>query len=261
VFRFMFGQTSVGQIAAVLFLAGVIVLAVRRPAAMRGASPRWIAVLLIAAFVLNWAAVAAGLYPYGRTRQCIFLAVFGLAGVSSALAEIARKRTDVPVGLAIVMVTICHAFGTLQGRDMLPLTETKHAFMDQAIGFLRGNVSAEDVILTDRATSFQLRHYLCGQDQVSFEPPSAGLELFRCGGLNIVSTGPNDGALTAESVARQSHAQQSQERSAKHVWIVQAGWASGLGEMLRSQSPEFSQLEIHSFGRYIEIFKLPSTPL
>jgi hypothetical protein len=157
------------------------------------------------------------------------------------------------------MVVICQAFGTLQGRDMLPLAETKHEQMEQAIEFIRSNVSPEDVILTDRATSFQLQHYLCGQKPLSFEPSSAGLELFRCGGLQVVSTGPNDGALTAESVAAQSREGESRAplSSAKQVWIMQAGWASGLGETLRSQSTEFAQLEIHSFGRYLEVFKLP----
>jgi hypothetical protein len=160
------------------------------------------------------------------------------------------------------MVVICQAFGTLQGRDMLPLAETKHEEMDHAIQFIRSNVSPEDVILTDKATSFQLQHYLCGQKPVNVEPSSAGLELFRCGGLQVLSTGPNDGALSAESVAAQSQDLEHGRdlRSDKQVWIVQAGWASGLGETLRSQSPQFAQLEIHSFGRYIEIFKLPSAP-
>ena len=259
VFRFIFGQTSIGQLAALLFVAGVIVLAIRRAVATRTPTPRLIAVLLMAPFVLNWIAVAAGLYPYGRTRQCIFLAVFGIAGVSCALAEIARERIGLAVALTVLMVVICQAFGTLQGRDMLPLAETKHEQMEQAIEFIRSNVSPEDVILTDRATSFQLQHYLCGQKPLSFEPSSAGLELFRCGGLQVVSTGPNDGALTAESVAAQSREGESRAplSSAKQVWIMQAGWASGLGETLRSQSTEFAQLEIHSFGRYLEVFKLP----
>ena len=262
VFRFIFGQTSIGQIAAVLFLAGVIVLAIRGSADTHLPPPRLIAILLAAPFVLSWIAVAAGLYPYGRTRQCIFLAVFGLAGVSVALAEIARKRIGIAVAFAVLMVMICQGFGTLQGRDMLPLAETRHEYMEQAIEFIRSNVSTEDVILTDRATSFQLRHYLCGQELVSFEPSATGSGLFRCGGLQVLSTGPNDGALSAQSIAAklQDREQAGGLRSAKQVWIVEAGWAGGLGETLRSQSPEFEQLEIHSFGRYLEIFRIPSAP-
>jgi len=226
----------------------------RRSTSKTPPSPRLTAVLLTGPFVLSWIAVAAGLYPYGRTRQCIFLAVFALAGVSVALAQIARNRIGLAVSLAFVMVGICQAFGTLQGRDMLPLSELRHEHMDQAIQFIRSEISPDDVLFTDRATSFQLRHYLCRQKSVLVEPSKDGLESFRCEGLHVLLTGPNDGALTAESVAARAQSVGPADR----VWLVQAGWASGLGEALRSQFPAFSRIEIHSFGRYIEVFQLPS---
>lgn len=264
VFRFIFGQTAIGQIATVLFLAGVILLATRSSfrTTARKAAPleRWTAVLLIAPFAVNWIAVVFGLYPYGRTRQCIFLAMVALAGVSLALGRVARNRVVIAAALAVAMVAACHAFGTLQGRDMLPLAEQRHRHMDEAVQFLRTHVSASDVMLTDKATSFQLAHYLCRQQPVNFEHSASGLDSFHCDGLRIVSTGPNDGALNAENLL-------PQVQQAKHgfnmngdgsIWVVQGGWASGLSATVREKFPDLSGIEAHSFGRYLEVFKLPA---
>ncbi len=257
VFRFTFGQTALGQIAALLFIAGVAML-IRRGSSATGRPPRLIAVLLLIPFVLNWVAVIAGLYPYGRTRQCIFLGVFGLAGVSFAVSKIARNRAGPAAAVALGMVVMCQVFGTLQGRDMLPLAEQRHEHMDQALQFIRGNISPEDVILTDRATSFQLRHYLCRQGALNVDRSADGFEFFHCDDRRIVATGANDGALTVETlVAKLQDMKSIFGLNSETVWIVQGGWASGLGEALHGRSPEFSELQIHPFGRYLEVFKLP----
>ena len=257
VFRFTFGQTAVAQIAALLFIAGVAML-IRRGFSATGRPPRLIAVLLLIPFVLNWLAVIAGLYPYGRTRQCIFLGVFGLAGVSFAVSKIARNRAGPAASVALGMVVICQVFGTLQGRDMLPLAEQRHEHMDQALQFIRAKISPEDVILTDRATSFQLRHYLCRQGAVNVDRSANGFESFHCVDRRIVATGANDGALTAETLAAKLQDMRSSfGLDSETVWVVQGGWASGLGEALYGRSREFSELQIHPFGRYLEVIELP----
>ena len=257
VFRFTFGQTAVGQIAALLFVAGVA-LSIRRGFSPTGRPRKLIAVLLLIPFALNWLAVVAGLYPYGRTRQCIFLGVFGLAGVSLAITRICKNRTGPAAAVAVGIVIICQAFGTLQGRDMLPLAEQRHEHMDQALQFIRSSVSPADAIFTDRATSFQLRHYLCRQEAVTVDRSAIGFESFRCDDRQIVATGANDGALTADNFAvKLQDLRRNSGLKSQTVWVVQGGWASGLGEALRSRSPEFSDLQTHSFGRYLEVLKLP----
>ncbi len=256
VFRFTFGHTGVGQIAAFLFIVGVA-LSLRRGSSPTGRPPLMIATLLLTPFVLNWVAVVAGLYPFGRTRQCIFLGVFGLAGVSFVISKIAKGRAGPAAAIALGVVAICQLFGTLQGRDMLPRAEQRHEHMDQALQFIRSSVSPADVIFTDRATSFQLRHYLCRQDAVTVDRSSGGFESFRCDGRRIVSTGANDGALTAENLMSQlEDARRDYSLNPATTWVVQGGWSAGLGEALRG-SPGFSELQIHSFGRYLEVFRLP----
>jgi hypothetical protein len=223
-------------------------------------SPRLIALLLATPFALNWIAVVSGLYPYGRTRQCMFLALFALAGVAVALARMVGNSTGPACGLALLMVIGCHAFGTLQGRDLLPLAEQRHEHMDEMMQFVRSNIGPNDVIYTDQATSYQLRHYLCDQKPVSIEVSTEGFESFRCEGFRVVFTGPKDGALTAEGVdARWHNADHRLELSfmGEHVWVVQGGWASGLGEELQ-HLPWFTKIEVHSYGRYLELFSLPT---
>jgi hypothetical protein len=269
-FRFVFGQTAMAQIAVLLFIAGIILL-LRQPAASDDLPPpRTTAFLLLAPFILNWIAVVAGLYPYGRTRQCVFLAVFALAGVSFALVKVARNKTAFALVLAVATVAICQAFGALQGRDMLPLAEQRHEHMDRALDFIRSHVTPDDLIFVDEATSFQLRHYLCRQQPAKAERPVEGFESYRCDGLRIISTAPRDRTLTPDApnpvpefrntlLAQWQNLERSRDlKPGASVWVVQAGWGSGLGESLKSDFPQFSQIAPRSFGRYINVFKLPA---
>jgi hypothetical protein len=184
----------------------------------------------------------------------MFLVIFVLTGVGFTLARIANNAAG-SAGLAALVVLFCQAFGTQQGRDMLPFSEQRHEHMDQAIQFIRQRVSPEDVILTDKATSLQLKFYLCDQKPVEVEHTSRGYETFQCSGLRVVSTSPDDGALTADVIASHSLSQDYGSKS-RSLWVIQGGWASGLGEELRDRFPAFSQLQIHSFGRHMEVFRL-----
>jgi len=214
-------------------------------------------VLLAAPFILCWLAAVAGFYPYGRTRQCAFLAVFALAGVSLALSKITGYRPARSATLALLVVAACHAFGTLQGRDMLPLADQHHEHMDAAVQFLHRHVQPTDVILTDHATSYQLQRYLCQEKSLADPPEIQGCERFRCDGFHVVSSDDARGPLTADSVAALRW-DGWLRLNAERIWVVQGGWASGLGETMRSQVPQFGQIEIQSFGRYLEIFQMPS---
>ena len=258
VFRFVFGHTQIGQLAALLFVAGIVVLIVGRGADC--AKKRVLAILLVLPFVLNWIAAGAGLYPYGRMRQCMFLAIFVLAGVAICIARITKGRSLVATLVTLGIVISCLVLGTQQDRDALPLADQRHAHMDEAVQFIRGHVSPQDVIFTDKATSFQLGHYLCRQQPVVLEKFADHWETFRCEGLRVVSTGPAAGALTADSLAAGWQETAKDLHAAGQVWTVQGGWASGLGESLRASSAEFSDITLHTFGRYLEIFAVPPVP-
>lgn len=258
VFRFVFGQTQIGQVAALMFVGGIVLLLVGREA--ERARNRTLAIVLVLPFALNWIAAAAGLYPYGRMRQCMFLAIFALAGVAICVARIAKEHPLLASAVTLGVVILCQAFGTKQDRDALPLADQRQEHMDQAVQFIRSHVSAEDVIFTDKATSFQLAHYLCRQQPVALENFAERMETFRCEGPRVVSTGPSAGALTAHNLAAEWQETAKDLHAAGRTWVVQGGWASGLGESLRDTSAEFSGITPHTFGRYLEIFEMPPVP-
>ncbi len=265
IFRFAFGQIIAGEIAALMFAAGVLMLFFQHR--QDGPPQRLIAIFLLLPFVLNCIAVIAGLYPYGRTRQCVFLAVFGIAGVSIFLARLTKEKSTLAVILAIALVASCFAFGTLQGRDMLPLAEQRHQHMDDFLRFLSPTANSSAMIFTDKVSSFQLGHYLCEQKPYVVDHSVANYDSFQCNGFRVVSAQLNAGPLLPDTFANdwRELVHTYDLKSGDQVWIVQAGWASGLGEALR-RNPQFASIEPRSFGRYIDAFHLtvgqptPPTP-
>jgi hypothetical protein len=256
IFRFIFGWVVIGHLATLLFIAGVILLLRRKSPPGAGVPPYLTGILLLAPFVLSWVAVAAGLYPYGRTRHCIFLAIFGIAGVSVALSAIAKQRIAPALAITLGIVVLCQVFGTPPWHDMLPLAERRHEHMDHALEFLRGSVSPEDVIYLNNGTRLQLAHYLCDQKPVAFDRSVAGFESSQCHGLRMISSFPNDDAVTLETFPskwQEMACAYDLEPGAK-VWVVQGGWTRDFSAQLRARFPEYSGLETNSFGHYLEIF-------
>jgi hypothetical protein len=256
IFRFIFGWVVIGHVATLFFVAGTVLLLRERSSPGEKRSSRLFGVLLLLPFGLNWIAVAAGLYPYGRTRQCVFLAMFAIAAVSVAIARVARQRVFPALALAAGIVVLCNAFGTPAGRDMLPIADQRHGHMDDALAFIQREASADDVIYLNKSTEFQLAHYLCDQKRVVFDRSVAGFESFQCHGLRVISTFPNDDAILLETFP-------SKWREMAHVyglnpgskvWVVQGGWTRALAESLRARFPALPELDAHSFGQYLEIF-------
>ncbi len=258
IFRFTFGWAVAGYLAAVLFLASIVLLLRLRRGWHWSSSATANAFLLLSPFAVSWAAAAAGVYPFGRTRHSIFLAMYGIAGLSFMIAEITKWKKGLMLTLTVTVIVLCQTLGTQPWRDMLPLADRRKENMDQAIDLLRRQVSPADIIYVDKATELQIAHYLCDQRRVDPERSVPGFESFRCGGLRVVSTSPRDDALLMLGFThkRQEMAQAYGLKAGSRVWIVQGGWNSGFGENLRQSVPEFSDIEIHNFGHYLEVFGL-----
>jgi hypothetical protein len=254
IFRFTFGWVVIGHIATLMFIGGLILLLRRR-----SRDAFLTALLLFAPFFVSWAAAALGLYPYGRTRHSIFLAMFGIAGMTVAIAEICKRRTVHKLAFASAIILLCHAVGAQPWLDMLPLADRRHELMDNAMKFIHDQVTAADVIYVDKATEYQIRRYLCGSQEIALDRSVGGFESFRCNGLRIVSSFPKDDAVLAATFPQKwkEMAHAFDLRPGGKVWVIEGGWITGFAEMLRSRYPEFSNLDIHHFGRYLEIFDIP----
>lgn len=257
VLQYTFGQLAVGDIAGVLFVAGMVFLLIGKDGAGRKRpSPAQLALLLLLPFVINTAVAIVDLYPYGGTRHSAFLIPFAVAGVSLTIAKASRWRLAPAVGVAVLTVTICHLFGAPH-RPYMRREDQRRSNMTQAMDAIRQRVAPDDVIFVDFQTSFLLRFYLCPEISFTGLPPAA-FRTFSCGGHRVISLSSETNVLTAEVFPRRwdEMVYSYTLKPGQAVWIFQAGWDIGLARELKERVPEFRELKADSFGRNISLFKL-----
>ncbi|MGC2185592.1 MAG: glycosyltransferase family 39 protein [Terriglobales bacterium] len=257
VLQYTFGQLAVGDIAGVLFVAGIVFLLTGKEGEdHKRPSPGQLALLLLLPFVINTAVAIVDLYPYGGTRHSAFLTPFAVAGVSLTIARLAGRRLFPALGIAVLIVAFCQAFG-VPHRPYMRREDQRRSHMTQAMGAIRQRVSPDDLIFVDFQTSFLLRFYLCPEISFTGLPPAA-FRTFPCGGLRVISMGPETNLLTANLFPRRWHelVRAYGLKPGQTVWIFQAGWDIGLAQELQEKVPEFRDLKAESFGRNISLFKL-----
>ena len=256
VFQFSFGQLVVGDLAALLFLMGAILLLRRRTPEAPAQSPRLLGVFLLLPFAINCGAALADLYPYGGTRHSAFLAPFVLAGASLGLARLVRGRTGSGVVFACLVVAVCTVLGHPH-RPYMRRSDQRLANMTGAIDFLQKNVAPADKILVDFQTNFPLRYYLCHENVAMLDTSVRGFKSFSCAGRTVISTGLRANDWDRDMFLRRWGRLVHDYRLApgQVVWVVQMGWNLGLAPQLQAL-PELRNLPVESFGQNIEMFKL-----
>jgi hypothetical protein len=256
VLQYTFGQLAVGDIAGILFVAGIVLLWMGKaaPEGSRSLS-RQLGLLLTLPFAINCLAAIVDLYPYGGTRHSAFLLPFAVTGVSLTIAKLGRQRIAVALGTALLTVAVCQLFGTPH-RPYMKREDQRRENMMQAMAAIRQSAQ-EDIIFVDFQTSFLLRFYLCPEISFSGLPPS-DFRTFSCGGHRVISTGSETNVLTADSFPRRwdELANAYELKAGQTIWIFQAGWDIGLARELNEKFPEFRDLRPEFFGRNISWFKL-----
>ena len=256
VLQYTFGQLAVGDIAGLLFVAGIALLLTGKGApGQPRPSARQLALLLMLPFVINAAAAVADLYPYGGTRHSAFLVPFAVASVSLAIMKLARNRLAA-FGVAILIVLVCQGFG-VPHRPYIRREDQRRGNMTKAMDAIQQNVSPDDVIFVDFQTNFLLRFYLC-PEVVPGDLPASPFRTYSCGGYRVISTNSETNVLTAGSFLSRWDEMLSAYslKPGQSVWIFQAGWDIGLAQDLQEKVPEFHDLKSESFGRNISLFKL-----
>jgi len=262
VLQYTFGQLAVGDIAGVLFVIGVALLLKgngvrgRRMQDPLRPSSRQVGVFLLLPFLINCVAAMFDLYPYGGTRHSAFLMPFAVAGVSYAIAKVARQRLAHALGTALLIIAVCQGVGRPHRPYMLR-EDQRRANMTQAMDAIRQQVQPGDTLFVDFQTSFLLRFYLCPEvDDGEFS--ASGFRTFSCGGKRVIATNSETNVLTADTFARRWTEMVSAYdlKPGQTVWIFQAGWDIGLARELQEKVPEFHDLKYESFGRNISLFKM-----
>ncbi len=257
VLQYTFGQLVVGDIAGVLFVAGIVfVLTGKDGAGRKRPSQAQLGLLLLSPFVINAAVAIVDLYPYGGTRHSAFLIPFAVAGVSLAIARLICQRLVPTMSVAVLIVVVCQVFGAPH-RPYMRRQDQRLSNMTQAMDAIRQSVSPDDLIFVDFQSSFLLRFYLCPEISFTGLPPAA-FRTFSCGGHRVISLSSETNVLTAEGFPRRWDEMVSAYglKPGQTVWIFQAGWDIGLAHELKERVPEFRDLKANSFGRNISLSKL-----
>ena len=258
VFQYVFGQLAVGDVAFLAFIAGIVLLW-KENVTPKGSTVtfRQIGALLVLPFAVAAGASIARIYPYGGTRHSAFLIMFALAGVSFLLAKLVKQRIARGIGLAILIVAVCTAFGKPH-RPYMFREDQSRTQMVRAMGFIHAQIPQSDLIFVDYQTRLLLGYYLCPEQPVPFSSPVGSLEEFQCGGHRVFAAGPDLYIFTAGNFVSRLNAllRSVPLKSGQSVWVIQAGWEVDLAHDLQSRLPEFGELKPQLFGRNITIFKL-----
>lgn len=256
VFQFMMGQLVIGDIMALLFIAGVILLGSGFLPQRLGPDVFQIRSLLILPFALNCCAGLAGIYPYGGTRHSVFLVISVATGISVGLTRITGTRVLLGIALAALVVLLCYTFRTSYGTD-LPRADQSRTQMERAVGFVSERIPANEPILVDYETGIELGHYLCEQRPILHEDSPLTFDMFHCGMHRIISTSPEIWSFGSPTLDKwKEFVRRARFTRGESIWVAQAGWTVTLADELQRNYPGYCCLERKDFGRNIVFFKM-----
>jgi hypothetical protein len=257
VFQYLFGQFAVGDLAALLFLAGIVFL-LRKKVSLPNSGPTGLplATLLILPFAITCALALLDVYPYGGTRHSAFLSIFAISGISLGLAGIAREKMLPGVIAAAGIVLLCFAFPSRY--PYISRDDQKPERMQQAVRFVQEQIPPSAPLFVDYESGILLGHYLCEQKQAVDDGSIPGFFVFSCGGHRIVSTMQDFWGFTPHMFLRQwsDLVRNGNFHIGETVWVGQAGWIVNLDDSLRKEFPEFRSLQTHAFGKNIKFFTI-----
>jgi Dolichyl-phosphate-mannose-protein mannosyltransferase len=256
VFQFLMGQLVIGDIAGLLFIAGIILLRGNFLPQKLGPDLFQIRSLLILPFVLNCSAALVGVYPYGGTRHSVFLVIFAATGISLGLTRITGARSLPGIALAALAVLLCYTFRTVYGTDLAQADQSRPQ-MEKALRFVRERIPASEPIFVDYETGLELGHYLCEQRPILHEKSTLGFDVFHCGMHRIISTAPEIWSFGSPTLETWNEfVRRAGFTRGETVWVAQAGWTVTLADDLQKNYPGVRYPQRQDFGHNIVFFKM-----
>ncbi len=257
-FQYLLGQSVVGDIAGLMFIAGIVVLLWKRVSLLNsGPTIHQLAVFLILPFAINCLAGFFDVYPYGGTRHSVFLAMFAIPGISLCVAGITKQRKLWGIVAAALIGLLGFAFPSVR-HPYISRTDQQRGQMDHAVRFVQEELPPAAPIFVDYESGIMLGHYLCEQKQVVYDNSIPGFLVFDCGGHRIVSMLHDLWAFTPQTFFQQWRdlVHNGNFQPGETVWVGQVGWIVTLDDTLRRKFPEFHDLQTSSFGNNIRFFRL-----
>ncbi|MGH7785430.1 MAG: glycosyltransferase family 39 protein [Candidatus Binatia bacterium] len=155
VFTYLAGGPRLGMLAAVAFVAGLIMVAAKWP---RDASPvrRDYVALLALPLLIGLTAAVADLLPFGRTRHVSYLSPFVAAGVAIAVARALRYN----LSLITLLAVIVGPWWLVTTTPANSLTEMRHSDVEDLLAYLDAALPDDAIIFVDGQTYMVLAYYL-----------------------------------------------------------------------------------------------------
>jgi len=253
VFQYVFAVKSFGVAGLVLFVAGLLLLGWRawrrRSLSLLGA-----VLLLFLPFVLNCIAACAGYYPYGNTRQVVFLAMFVAIGVGIAVEWVVRHRIWITV-LAIPLFV----YGTYSRAAFNPVNwhpSERRELLRQALDYLERNVPPGGYILTEGNTSLLLEYHLSG-DHWPVKIKAPGTVVLK--GRYVFHNRPSFSGMNQIPGDLAALRERNKLPPDTPVWVMDTGGTCSFCRELERHKSKREQLShLRRFGRTIVIFQVPA---
>jgi Dolichyl-phosphate-mannose-protein mannosyltransferase len=259
VFGYAFGNLAVGILAFGVFLIGASLLL--DPRALPPGKPpaRVIAALLTLPFLVNLAAAFAGLFPYGRTRSDLYLALFAIAGTAYALARLGGKRTGVGLAAA-VPILLAGSLYPGQIASIAPRNQARH-WMTGAVAYVRQSIPPGTLVYSsDYMSTLAVSYYFCPDRTFPFAALERRRSEFSCGGYRIVSDPPV--TATPALVTRpfpetvQEIARDYRLEPGARLWVIHVGWPPNLFQQLRKSYPRLEFSGEKRFGDNVAVIQV-----
>jgi 4-amino-4-deoxy-L-arabinose transferase-like glycosyltransferase len=261
VFQYIFSQLVIGDLAFLLFIAGIVILCRDKQSRNTQAEKpeingRVLAILLMLPFALTCAAALLGKYPYGGTRHDALLIPFAIAGVSVALVRILGSQPGRAVIAAILIVGLCNAFPAHR-QPYIARADQSSEQMNQAVKFIRTQISPSELIFSDFQSRLLLGHYLCDRKMVSYDKSMPDFISAEYHGLRMIATTAKTFTFTPKTFLLNWNQMivAFGLKPGEKVWVVQEGWNIRLPDQLKGLQ-EFHNLSVDSFGHNIAMFQL-----
>lgn len=245
VFEFLLGFPAA---ATALTLVAFLALALR---ARKDAQT---AVLLLAPFLVAFAASALRAYPLGATRHSAWLLPAAATALVLPLSGLGRSALSWVVPCLAVAAPVWAATAPRSSLSTIPYADRKSELMSGLTGTLERQVGPGDVVLVDRQTAALLHRYLPAS---SAAPVSAGaFRRERPGGLDVRVSRDWLHEIDGFEADLERLGKEPDLTPDRRVWVVNAGAEARLLAQLLDAGRGGSITSATRFGGRISVFRV-----
>gem|GEM_PF-3140573 len=249
-FKLTFFPRTIEVQALVLFLACLVVLWWCRSRLGR-ANTIALALFLTVPFLLACAAAYTGTYPYGVSRQTIFLSMFVATGVAISFDRLFDRRALFVIPACFLALFIW--WGRVWYNPATVVPKQDCATYHQMLDYIHRTVPRGSLILTEGETLMVLLHYLGGDEW----PPSFDRGFTVVGGYQFAGPISNWSSLDEVAPALERLRKERGLENGEVVWVIDAARVCEFCRELDEGRRLPPGIKAKQFGDVAVVFPLP----